>query len=262
MPSHPKSNAATARSAAPEGARPPRRRSLAEGVVETITERIREGVLKPGDRLPTEPEMTAEFAVSRTVVREAISRLQAGGLVETRHGVGTFVLDVAPRSGLDMTTVVTIRDVVAMLELRISLETESAALAAARASADDVAAMREALADFAADAEAGRDGVAADVRFHLAIARATRNRYFESVLRNLGTATLPRTRLDLARIAADYGPDYLARTNREHEAILEAIARGDADAARAAMRMHLSNSRERLRRASGDAEPRVGAERG
>ena len=236
----------------------PRRRSLAEAIVETLTERIRSGELSAGTRLPTEPEMTARHGVSRTVVREAISRLQAAGLVETRHGIGTFVLEPAAARGLDMGTVVTIRDVMAMLELRISLETEAAALAAGRRDDADLAAMRTALADFEAEVAAGRNGVEADFRFHGHIARATRNRYFESVFHDLGTTTLPRTRLDLAGLAADYGPDYLHRTNREHEAILEAIERGDAEAARAAMRMHLSNSRERLRRIGGDRPDRIG----
>jgi len=226
----------------------PRRRSLTETVVEVLTGRIRAGDLAPGTRLPTEPEMTAEHGVSRTVVREAISRLQAAGLVETRHGVGTFVLDPPPRGRLDTGTVLTIRDVLAMLELRISLETEAAALAAQRREAADVAGLRAALDDFAAEVAAGRNGVEADFRFHMGIAKATRNRWFETIFNDLGTTTLPRTRLDLKRLPGDYGPDYLQRTNLEHEAVLSAIERGDAEAARAAMRMHLTNSRERLKR--------------
>jgi DNA-binding FadR family transcriptional regulator len=194
----------------------------------------------------------------RTADREDRRRRQAAGLVETRHGIGTFVLDPPPARGLDRGTVVTIRDVIAMLELRISLETEAAALAALRREASDLAEMRAALAEFEAEVAAGRNGVSADFRFHMAIAAATRNRWFETVFHDLGTSTLPRTRLDLARLAADYGPDYLHRTNREHEAILEAIERADADAARAAMRMHLTNSRERLRRIGGGDEDRPG----
>jgi DNA-binding FadR family transcriptional regulator len=226
----------------------PRRRSLAEGIVDILTTRIRSGDLAPGTRLPTEPEMTAEHGVSRTVVREAISRLQAAGLVETRHGIGTFVLEPSPRSRLDAGVVLTIRDVLAMLELRISLETEAAALAARRRDADDLVAMRAALDDFASDAGLGQSGVEADFRFHMSIAKATRNRWFETIFHDLGTTTLPRTRLDLRALPGDFGPDYLRRTNLEHEAVLSAIQRGDAEAARAAMRMHLTNSRERLKR--------------
>ena len=70
-----------------------RGRTLAEEVVQALSEEIRQGQLKPGDKLPTESEVMASFGVSRTVVREALSRLQASGLVETRHGIGTFVLE-------------------------------------------------------------------------------------------------------------------------------------------------------------------------
>lgn len=232
----------------------PRRRSLAETVVAELVSKIRAGVHRPGDRLPTEPALMADLGVSRTVVREAMSRLQAAGLVETRHGIGTFVLATEPSTTLDMGTVVTIRDVMAMLELRISLETEAAALAALRRDETHLATMKRAIDTFEREVEAGRDGVAADFEFHLQIAQATGNRYFESVFRHLGTTTIPRTRLDTARIAPEPGPSYLQRTNREHASIFEAIQRRDPEAARAGMRMHLSNSRERLRKASETAE--------
>jgi GntR family transcriptional repressor for pyruvate dehydrogenase complex len=64
-------------------------RSLSQGVVEQISDTIRQGVLKPGDKLPTESSLMAQHGVSRTVVREAITHLQAAGLVQTRHGIGT-----------------------------------------------------------------------------------------------------------------------------------------------------------------------------
>jgi DNA-binding FadR family transcriptional regulator len=225
----------------------PKRRSLAETAVAEMTARIRDGTYRPGEKLPTEPQFMAELGVSRTVVREAVSRLQAAGLVETKHGIGTFVLDPPPATSLDIGNAVTIRDVLAILELRISLETEAAALAALRRNDADIEQMARAVADFDADIAAGRSSVDADFRFHLQIALATGNRYFENVLRNLGISTIPRTRLDTTRIIPEQGPSYLHRTNLEHQAILEGIARSDPESARAAMRMHLSNSRERLR---------------
>ncbi|MDB5652754.1 MAG: gntR [Tardiphaga sp.] len=229
---------------------PPKRRSLSETAVAEMTTRIRNGVYCPGEKLPTEPQFMAEFGVSRTVIREAVSRLQAAGLVETKHGIGTFVLDVLPPATLDIGNVVTIRDVMAMLEIRISLETEAAALAALRRTDAHLLEMRRAIADFDADVEADRSAIAADFHFHLQIALATGNRYFENVFRHLGTRTIPRTRFDTTRITPEPGPSYLHRNNLEHQAIFEGIARKDPEAARAAMRMHLSNSRERLRLAA------------
>lgn len=80
----------------PADDRPIRAKSLTHRLVDDLSARIRQGVLRPGDRVPTEPELVREFGVSRTVVREAMQRLQAAGLVETQHGVGTFVLAPAP----------------------------------------------------------------------------------------------------------------------------------------------------------------------
>ena len=215
-----------------------------------LTAKIRNGVYKPGDKLPTEPEVMAENGVSRTVVREAMSRLQASGLVETRHGVGTFVLFPQPTSALDLTTAITIRDVMAMLELRISLETEAAGLAAVRRTEVQLTRMREALAIFENKVQQGERSIETDFQFHLQIALATHNKYFEEFYRHLGTTTIPRNRIDTSKFSPESLQEYLLHVNREHEAILDAIARQDPQAASAAMRIHLTNSRERLRRAS------------
>lgn len=229
-----------------------RAKSLAREVMNDLVERIRQGVYRPGDRLPTEPEIMAEQGVSRTVVREALSRLQAAGFAETKHGVGTFVLQPASPASptLDLPTVTTIRDVLAMLELRISLETEAAGLAALRRTESQLSLMRRAIAAFEEGVERGESSVDADFQFHLQIALATHNPYFEEFYRHLGTTTIPRTRLDTSRFSPEPAQEYLFRTNREHENILDAIARKDPQAASAGMRTHLSNSCERLRRAS------------
>lgn len=86
---------------------PKKHRNLAQGVVAYITDSIRDGRLDPGDKLPTESEIMRILGVSRTVVREAISHMQAAGLVETRHGIGTFVLAPPARTlGIDPNTVI------------------------------------------------------------------------------------------------------------------------------------------------------------
>ncbi|MDF3194138.1 FadR/GntR family transcriptional regulator [Pseudomonas sp. 1928-m] len=231
-------------------------RSLAQELVTELSQRIRDGVIKRGDKLPTESAIMEEQGVSRTVVREALSRLQASGLVETRHGIGTFVLDTPSPSGfrIDPATIVTLRDVLAILELRISLEVESAGLAAQRRSAEQLAAMREVLDVLHQSVSQAGDAVASDFQFHLLIAESTGNRYFTDIMSHLGTSIIPRTRLNSARIAHDDQEHYMARLSREHEQIFEAIARQDSDAARAAMRLHLTNSRERLRQAHEAAE--------
>jgi GntR family transcriptional repressor for pyruvate dehydrogenase complex len=232
-----------------------RGRSLAHELVEGLGGQIRHQALKPGDKLPTESEIMQTWGVSRTVVREALSRLQAAGLVETRHGIGTFVL--APRPGgygIDPADMATAVDVMAVLELRISLETESAGLAAQRRTEQQLTEIRAALDELEANSAGQGDTVSPDMRFHLLIAMATGNRYFADIMAHLGATLIPRARINSPRVAMEDLPAYLRRVNREHEEIYEAIARKDPEAARAAMRLHLTNSRERLRRAQEAAQ--------
>jgi GntR family transcriptional regulator, transcriptional repressor for pyruvate dehydrogenase complex len=227
-----------------------RPRTLALDIVESLGDRIREGVLATGDKLPTEAAVMEAFGVSRTVVREAISKLQAAGLVETRHGIGSFVRGLGDPSSfrIDAQQVATLRDVVAVLELRIGIETEAAGLAALRRTAQNLAVMRRSLDAFALAVEQGRDAVAPDFQFHSEIARATQNEHFAGLLATLGTTIIPRARLGPDAVMSPERRDYLKRVNAEHESIHDAIACHDADAARAAMRTHLANSRERRRR--------------
>jgi len=236
-----------ARTAAAAASRP---RSLALDVVESLGDRIRDGRLAPGEKLPTEAEIMAAYGVSRTVVREALSKLQAAGQVRTRHGIGTFVVGPGEAAPFRIAPeqLATLDDVIAMLELRIGLETEAAALAAQRRSEANLRQMRGALADFRRAIEAGHDAVAADFRFHLEIARATQNAHFAGLMATLGETIIPRARLDAPVPLTDERRDYLRQVNAEHDSILDAIAAGDVEAARAAMRTHLTNSRARRRR--------------
>ena len=236
-----------------------RPRSLALALVDDLGDRVRDGRLPAGAKLPTEAEIMGEFGVSRTVVREAISKLQASGLVATRHGVGSFVVglgDAAPFR-IPHEQFATLRDVIAVLELRIGIETEAAALAAARRSARNLTEMRASLDAFTQALAAGRDAVGPDFQFHLEIARATQNAHFADLMATLGTDIIARARLEPAKPAEGDRLDYLRRVNGEHESIFEAIANRDAEAARAAMRTHLANSRERRRRAEGPARARA-----
>ncbi len=230
--------------------------NLANVLVASLGDRIRAGVLQPGDKLPPESEIRAEFGVSRTVVREALSMLQAQRLVATRHGIGTFVLAPADDEGLAFRVtadqVATLRDVIAVLELRIALESEAASLAAQRRTPENLLRMRQALDAVSAAMEAGQDAAELDFRFHLEIGRATQNGHFSSLMGALGPRSIPRARL--ASEPPDSGQtahwSYLRRVQLEHEGIFDAIAAGDAEAARSQMRMHLVNSRERRRRSA------------
>lgn len=239
----------TALAAPPPRARRPR--GLVPEIVDTLAADMREGRLQTGDKLPTESELVARFEVSRTVVREAISRLQASGLVETRHGIGTFVMAPPEQSNFRIAPedFATVADVVSLLELRISLESEAASLAAQRREEVHLQNMAAALAAFEASIAESSDAVPSDFQFHMEVARATGNRHFADLMTYLGTMIIPRTRINTANSAPEGRLAYLQRVHGEHQKIYQAIHARDADAARLAMRSHLANSRERLRRA-------------
>ena len=238
----------------PESSPRPRRGGLVGAVVDGLAAAMRDGRLQPGDKLPTESEIMARHGVSRTVVRESLSRLQASGLVETRHGIGSFVrvpqdagnFRIAPED------FATVADVISVLELRISLETEAAGLAALRRTPEHLHAMEVALNAFHDSIQGEGDAVPPDFQFHMEVARATGNRHFADLMATLGTQIIPRTRVNTPSSAPEGRLPYLQRVNSEHETIFIAIRNQDTEAARAAMRMHLSNSKERLRKSQPD----------
>ena len=219
---------------------------LAHGVVAGLKSRILDGSLPAGSKLPSEAELIEEYAVSRTVVREAVTRLRAEGLVETFQGRGSFVLAVPEPTPfrVEAAAIRSHHDVLAMVDFRIGVVSEAAYLAAARrtpAAADEV---REALEAFSA---AGPDeAVEADFAFHRAVAAATGNRFYLDLLDSIGPMMimLPRTRLSEEFSPTDAA--HVDRVRREHEAVADAVLAGDAETARAAMRVHLGNTRRRL----------------
>jgi len=230
--------------------------SLTEKVVATLFEDIERGVLRPGDKIPTEVALMKQLSVSRSVVREAVSRLQAANVVETRHGVGTFIRAPEDREAVRLpdADLSSLLDIMAVIEFRIDLEGAAAALAATRRTDAHLKQIAAALKRFEEQLASGNtDVLQHDVEFHLQIARASGNRYFYDVLSQMGRGVSPRTRLGKAELAELDQIERLRNVLGEHKAIYQAIVRQDPDDARAAMRMHLSNSRERLRQVHGAA---------
>ena len=224
----------------------PPMRTRPQHVVAGLKDKILRGELGPGAKLPSEAELIEEYAVSRTVVREAVSRLQAEGLVETFQGRGSFVLAVPEPSSftLETSAIRSHHDVLAMVDFRIGVETEAAALAAARITPTAGAAITAAHESFTA---VGHEGaVEADFAFHRAIAAATDNRFYVDLLDSLGPMMimLPRTRLGEEYTMTD--ATHVQRVQREHDNIAAAVLAGDVETARAAMRLHLGNTRRRL----------------
>ncbi len=230
--------------------RPPRD-SLTAQLVRDLAAKIDAGELAPGARLPAERELMEAYGVSRTVVRETMSSLRASGRIATQQGRGAFVLETpaAFRFTIDPAQLGTLRDVLQVMDIRVAVEAEAASLAAARRSDAQLAAIAEALAALERGLRKPGGNTESDVAFHLAIARATGNPLFPQLLGELAPRMVPRARLDLFAGDRRRKLDYLARLQQEHADIYHAIERQDVDAARAGMRLHLSNSRERLRQA-------------
>ena len=146
---------------------------LAQRIVAGLKSRILDGSLGPGSKLPSEAELIEEYAVSRTVIREAVTRLRAEGLVETFQGRGSFVLALPEPTSfhLEAAAIRSHHDVLDMVDFRLGVESEAAALAATHLEARSATAIRDSLAAFRAAAP--EHAVEADFRFHRAVAAAT-----------------------------------------------------------------------------------------
>ncbi len=224
--------------------------------MERIAREIRSGRLAPGSRLPTEQELMVAMGVSRTVVREAVAGLKADGLVVTRQGLGAFVAVDASRVAFRIASEArsggdSLADILGVMELRLAVEVEAAALAAERASHQQVERIDAALAAIGAALEAGGTAVAEDFAFHRAIAEATDNVHFAEFLEFLGRHVIPRQTVRAAHGTGDEQRAYLQRIQKDHTRIAAAIRARDVAEARRAMRAHLAKSLERYRTLAG-----------
>ncbi|KRA97396.1 GntR family transcriptional regulator [Devosia sp. Root685] len=228
---------------------PARKPKLAEMVVDALRKRIGAGEFGPGEKLPTESQLTVHFGVSRTVVREAIAALAADGTVQPRQGAGVFVMANAASAFTSIGGETSNKISVALnvLEVRMGIEIESAGLAALRRSNSQEAAIQEAWNEFGRLLKSGNPTGKTDFAFHRAIAAATNNPFYMEVLDALGSRTIP------CDVASPWGTesvltyDYQAGLHEEHKRIMLAISAQNADGAREAMRDHLSRSQERYR---------------
>ncbi|MGW8888870.1 FadR/GntR family transcriptional regulator [Streptomyces sp. NPDC055749] len=219
---------------------------LSDRVAAILSEEIESGRLAEGDKLPTEVALGKQLGVSRTVVREAVSRLRNAGLVEARQGVGVFVMPRRTRP-LDLESADTKSKVLQIAEVRRAMEGEAAYLAATRATPADLARMRLALDAIDAAVAAGGDGVDEDLAFHRSIAESTGNAVMVSTVRYLGEVL--RSGIRVTRANEARRDDFIEAVRQEHHAILVAIEAGDSRTARAAVRRHMKHAARRLQEA-------------
>jgi GntR family transcriptional repressor for pyruvate dehydrogenase complex len=224
-------------------------KSLSSEVVDRLAAQIMSGQLPVGAKLPSEQEMMKGMGVSRTVVREAVAALRARGLVVTRQGAGAFVEHDTGRQpyAIDPEGLGSLDSVLDILELRMAVESEAAAIASERANATQIKAIGEAQRVFNRAIAGGERAIKEDFAFHQAIAAATQNSRFVEFLDFLGRLIIPRQSIRSFEGSAEDQRQYLGRIEKEHETIFHAIRSHSPKKARDAMREHLLNSRERYR---------------
>ena len=214
---------------------------VSDQVFEQIRDLVFRGQLKPGEQLMPERDLAQALGVSRPTVREAIHKLVAMGLLEHRHGQGTFVRSAeAQRENNPLAAVIEGHEATLeeLLEVRMGLECMAAVLAAQRAGADDVQAIEQSLNAMFAEHQAGRLGIEDDVFFHMAIAYATKNPVHIHIMKNFYDLLHFGIKENLHHLYTV--PGNLEIITQQHNAILAGIKNHDPRAAFDAMQAHIS----------------------
>jgi GntR family transcriptional regulator, transcriptional repressor for pyruvate dehydrogenase complex len=225
---------------------------LSDQVARQLLRLVASEAQAPGAKLPSEARLAERFGVSRTVVREAMSRLKSQGLVQSRQGSGVFV---AERNGIeplafDVRLAASKSALTQMAEVRRALEAEAAARAAALRTRDDVRRIRASVRALEQAVRAGGDGVEEDLAFHRSIAEVARNPFLLGTLDYL--AQFMRGAIRVTRANEARRDDFSEQVRGEHGAVVAAIEAADAVAARAAAERHMLNAVVRLE-AAGEA---------
>lgn len=220
----------------------PRTGSSSEQVLNHLRELIQQGKLKPGERLPAERDLSELLQVSRPTLRAGLRSLAALGVLESRHGSGTYVVDVDGPPVLDaspLRLMAALRGFTEdeMFEARLALETNAAGLAAERATSDELTTLAEELAGIFAAIDDPENFLVHDVQFHRGIATASHNRIL-AALGEMVVSAMYDTRKQTVKRAQD-----LKEAAEWHRRIYRAVREHKVEGARDAMREHLIRSR-------------------
>ncbi|WP_375105517.1 FadR/GntR family transcriptional regulator [Lysinibacillus fusiformis] len=218
-------------------------KKIYEEVSEILHEKIRAGVLKPGDRLDSVEQLAEQLQVSRSAVREALSALKAMGLIEIKQGSGTFVKSVPPnRLDFPLSTAMLSNklDIARLLEVRKIIEVGAAASAAINRTEQDIQAMVQILDDMKQAHGDGELGEKVDYQFHVAIATASQNPLLATILDQISGLMID-TMKETRRIWLYSKKTTSEQLYEEHMNIFLAIQQQNEELAKQAMTFHLSN---------------------
>lgn len=224
--------------------KPIKPKRISDQVFEQLRELIYRGQLKPGDQLMPERELAAGMDVSRTTIRNAINKLVVMGLLEHKQGQGTFVRQP---SSIDANLIAQAMDsqnptLENLLEVRMGLECNAAALAAVRADRNDIDQLRKSLAEMGKDVEKGRLGTEGDVAFHMAIAYATKNPVQVYLMKSFYDYLFYGIKENLFYLYEE--PERIDIITHQHNTIVNAIESRDPDQAHDAMKTHIQYVQE------------------
>ncbi|WP_151639459.1 FadR/GntR family transcriptional regulator [Noviherbaspirillum aerium] len=206
---------------------------------------IMNGELKEGERLPSEEALSEKYKVSRPTVREALARLRVGGLIVSRQGSGSYVGRPPNQPILKFAELESLSDIQRCYEFRLGIEGGAAEMAARMRDEKDLAQIEAAYESLDRVIHMNAVGTEEDFAFHLAIAAASKNPLFHTVLSSIRNQT--RFSIALSRnLSRDKSMERQMLVQREHRAIVDAIIRQDSKAARDAMRAHLDQALKRM----------------
>jgi DNA-binding FadR family transcriptional regulator len=221
------------------------RPSLADQVYDKLLVNILEEEYPVHSRLPAEDVLAQGFGVSRPIVRAALSRLRDDGIVQSRRGSGSYILRRPDRQLISFVPLESISDVQRCYEFRIDVEGAAAAWAAKRRDDDDLAAMEHAYSVMEQAYQKNELAVDADQMLHLAVARASKNPFFSSVLESLSQQIAFGVKLSRSLTLLDT-PARQELVLAEHRAVLEAIRLQQPEVASATMRYHITAAKDRM----------------
>ena len=228
-----------------------RPRRLPDEVAVSIIGAIEGGQLAPGDRLPTEADLSKRFGVARTVVREAISLLRYDGIVDSRRGVGAFVTDASKRASFRISPACfeKRKQIVQLLQLRTGVQAGASALAASTRTSEQMEKIEEiykrmVAADNRGPAEALEERVDSELLLYRHITEASNNPYYAEVVAMIEANIQSNLRSAFLKNAAasEFGADII----KEHDAVLAALRAGDVETARTATRTRFERAADRL----------------
>ncbi|MBR9987731.1 MAG: FadR family transcriptional regulator [Desulfosarcina sp.] len=224
----------------PHELKPIKPKRISDQVFDQLRELIFRGEFKAGEKILTERELAEAFGVSRTSVRDAINKLVVMGLLDQKQGQGTFVRLPESSEKSVLATMVESQDasITDLLEVRMGLECNAAALAASRAVEKDFQFMEKSIEEMQKEVKSGRLGNEADASFHMAIAYATNNPLQVFIMKNFYDFLFTGIKVNLEGLYKV--PGNIVTILNQHQAIYQAIREHNPEAAHGAMKLHIN----------------------